>query len=102
MHRKARTNQISHGKNPMEKGNEKIKSHGWISTPPHLGLGFFFFAGLQRPGSCGHSRVDSAEDLLRDDLAPRLDGSGDRWGGQMMVMTEKPGAVGFFGCGGMG
>ena len=30
-----------------------------------------FFPGLQRPGSCGHSRVDSAEDLLRDDVVPR-------------------------------
>ena len=29
------------------------------------------------------------------------DGSGDRWG-QMMVMTEKPGAVGFFGLRGYG
>lgn len=97
MHRKARTNQISHGKNPMKKSNEKIKSHHGFPLPLRPWL-FFFFAGLQRPGSCGHSRVDSAEDLLRDDLAPRLDGSGDLWGGQM-VMTEKPGGVGFFGCG---
>lgn len=76
------------------------RKHPMDGFPLPLGLGFFFLAGLQRPGSCGHSRVDSAEDLLCDDLAPRPNG-GDRWG-QMMVMTEKPGAVGFFGLRGYG
>ena len=55
---------------PLLKKGPCKKIPSWISTPPSA-LFFFFFAGLQRPGYCGHSRVDSAEDLLRDDVVPR-------------------------------